>query len=138
MKKLLGYVPLAGGAVVLLGALAAQAQIIDDYTTSLSLSPYTLTSVNLGAGHSTSISLSDSSGKLVSTFTGANAVEQDVFLRSDISLPVGGSLIAKIAFPVTTNQMDFGIMVADTGTPTAAAPGGDVRNLFNWASLSIR
>ena len=68
-----------------------------------------------------------------------NQPEQVVFLRDDATLGVGEKLLADVSMAALASQMDFGIAVSATKTPTAASAGDtDVRDGFNWASVSVR
>ncbi|HLP78206.1 MAG TPA: PEP-CTERM sorting domain-containing protein, partial [Candidatus Paceibacterota bacterium] len=125
-------------AVVGTMAGAAQAQLIDDF--SGGLGAYTLTRILDNGIAEANVSFSAASGALVASYGGTlSQAEQVVFLRNDYSLSVGSRLTVDAAFPTQTSQMDFGIAVGATATPTGAAVGStDVRGGFNWAAVYIR
>jgi len=124
--------------------LAAQAQIIDPLTGSLS--KYTATTVDdydhLGQG----LSFTSSAAGLQANYLGAesNVAEQAMFLAPvssfSTAFTVGSKLYVNVAVPVSTTQMDLGIVVASTVTPAAASAENnyDSRKTFEWASVSVR
>ncbi len=120
--------------------LAAQAQLINAFNGE-SLSAYTATPIldNNGGGGS-GLAFSDASGSLVASFVGTtSAPEQALFLTS-VALPVGDTLSVLTSMPVTATQMDLGLAICATATPTAAASGNSYnsRTLYDWASISVR
>lgn len=125
-------------------ALAVQAQIIDPLTGSLS--GYTTTLVldnSSGAGRG--VSFTDSASGLQASFSGTgSSPEQAMFLAPASSFSstfsVGDTLWVNTLVPASTNQMDFGLAVASTATPTAANAGNgyNSRLTFDWASISVR
>jgi hypothetical protein len=119
-------------------AVAAQAQLIDDF--SGGLSPYTQTIVLDNAVAEANVSFSSAGGALVSSYGGTlSAAEQVVLLRGDTSLAVGNMLLVDTAFPTQTAQMDFGISVSAILNPTAASSADtDTRDTFNWAAVYVR
>ena len=130
---------LFAAAVACLG-LTAQAQLIDDFST-VGLSEYTLTRVLDNGVAEANVSLSDASGALIASYTGTvSQPEQLVFLRSDFSLGIGYKLLVDVLFPTQTAQMDFGIAVSATATPTGVSnpTPTDTRNTFDWAAVYVR
>lgn len=125
-------------AAALLSA-TAPAQLVDGYSGG-SLGSYTLTRVLDNGVAEGNVSFSDSGGTLAAAYAGTvNQPEQLVFLRSDFSLGVGFRLMADVLFPAQTSQMDFGLAVSATATPTAASGGDtDTRDTFNWAGIYVR
>ena len=130
-------------------ALATQAQLIDPLTGSLS--GYTTTLVldnSHGAG--SGVSFTDSSSGLQANFTGTVAdPEQAFFLAPAASFgtvfAVGDVLSVNVAMTPATPasssvNLDFGLAVASTVTPTAAGSGNsyDARKTFDWAEISVR
>lgn len=114
--------------------------VVDDFN-DLSLSEYTLTRVLDNAAAAANISFSSSTGALVASYSGGtNAPEQVVFLRNDYSLGVGELLTVDVAQAISLSEMDFGIMVASTKTPTPIVNGGDTdtRDTMQWAAIYVR
>jgi hypothetical protein len=95
-------------------AMAAHAQIIDDF--SGNLSAYTLTKV-LDQGTVNNVSFAINGGALTGVSAGADGAEQVLFLRNDFSLGIGQMLMADVNFTLTGSQ-DFGIVVAATAAQT--------------------
>jgi hypothetical protein len=118
--------------------LAVQAQLVDDF--SGGLGAYTLTRILDNGVAEANVSFSAASGSLVASYAGTlNQAEQVVFLRSDTGLAVGKMLLVDVLFPTQASQMDFGIAVSSTLTPTAASSGDtDTRDSFNWAAVYVR
>ncbi len=114
--------------------------VIDDFADA-DLSQYTKTVVLDSGATEVNVGFSSPSGTLSANYTTAtanNITEQVMFLRNDVSLPVGSTLVADLAMPTTTQLMDLGLAVSTTATPTASSGGSDTRNTFNWASVSAR
>lgn len=126
-------------AACLLGAVA-QAQLVDSFSGG-SLGTYTLTRVLDNGVAEANVTFSDTTGALVGSYAGTiNQPEQLVLLRSDVSLGVGFRLLADVLFPVQTSQMDFGLAVSATATPTGVGnpTPTDTRGTFNWAGVYVR
>jgi len=125
-------------------AVVAQAQVIDPLTGSLS--GYTTTLVldnSLGVG--SGVSFASSASGLQANFVGTvSDPEQALFLAPSTSFSttfaVGDRLTVNAAVPVTTVQMDLGLAISATATPTAAGSGNSYnsRPTFDWASISVR
>jgi hypothetical protein len=115
--------------------VAAQAQLIDDF--SGSLTAYTLSKV-LDNNTVSQISFSDASGALQANYgsTGTAAAEQVLFLRGDYSLSVGYMLRADVNYTLAGSQ-DLGIALATTATPFSLGDGvgGDVRTNYILAAI---
>jgi hypothetical protein len=113
--------------------------IVDDFADA-DLSQYTRTIVNESSiAPAVNVSFTSPAGTLSATYAGDAAVEQAVFLRDDLSLPVGSSLVVDVAMPATSQQLDFGLAVSTTDTPTASSAGNlDTRASFNWAAVYAR
>lgn len=124
-----GVVPVAAGPI----------GIVDNYSVA-GLGEYTQTAVLDNGVTESNVSFSDASGALVASYAGTvNQPEQVVFLRDDATLGVGEKLVADVSMAALASQMDFGIAVSATKTPTAASAGdSDTRDSFNWASVSVR
>jgi hypothetical protein len=122
-----------------LAAAVAQAQLIDDFSVA-GLGEYDRTRILDNGVAEANVSFADASGALVASYTGTlNQPEQLVFLRNDFSLAVGNRLLVDVLFPTQTSEMDFGIAVSATATPTAASAGDtDTRDTFNWAGVYVR
>jgi hypothetical protein len=120
-------------------AAAGPIGIVDDFNTA-GLGEYTQTAVLDNGAAESNVSFSDGSGALVASYAGTvNQPEQVVFLRDDATLGVGEKLVADVSMAALASQMDFGIAVSATKTPTAASAGDtDTRDSFNWASVSVR
>jgi hypothetical protein len=120
-------------------AVSAQAGIIDDFSVP-GLSEYTQTAVLDNGIAESNVTFSDASGSLVASYGGTvSQPEQVLLLRNDFSLPIGSFLMADVAFPVQTSQMDFGIAISSTATPTGVAGATtDTRATFNWAAVYVR
>lgn len=117
------------------------AVVVVDNFNDLSLSEYTLTRVLDNAAAAANISFSSSTGSLVASYTGGtNAAEQVVLLRNDHSLGVGELLTVDVAQAISLSEMDFGIAVASTKTPTPIVNGGDIdtRDTMQWAAIYVR
>jgi hypothetical protein len=112
--------------------------IIDDFADA-DLSQYTRTVVNDAASTPVNVTFASPSGTLNATYSGDAAFEQTVFLRDDVSLAVGSSLVVDVAMPATAQQLDFGLAVSATDSPTASSAGNlDTRASFNWAAVYAR
>jgi hypothetical protein len=124
--------------------LAAQAQIIDTLTGSLSR--YTDTTVlDNSSGAGLGVSFTDTASGLQANYSGTGtSAEQAVFLAPISSFNtmfvVGDTLLVNVATPASGTAMDFGLAVAATATPTAASSGNayNSRGAFDWASISVR
>lgn len=125
-------------AACLIGTVA-QAQLIDDFSIG-GLTEYTPTIVLDNAISQVNVSFSDTTGALVGSYGGTlNQAEQVLLLRSDFNLAVGNVLLVDALFPTQTSQMDFGIAVSATATPTGASVADtDTRDTFNWAAVYVR
>lgn len=122
----------------LLSALA-QGQLIDDFNVP-GLGQYTQTRVLDNGISEANVSFSDASGSLVSSYGGTlNQPEQVLLLRNDFNLAVGNALLVDVLFLTQASQMDFGIAVSATNTPTSASIADtDTRDTFNWAAVYVR
>jgi hypothetical protein len=120
-------------------AWAGPIGVVDDYNVA-GLGQYTQTAVLDNGAAESNVSFSDATGALVASYAGTlNQPEQVVFLRDDAVLGIGEKLVADVSMAASTSQMDFGIAVGATKTPTAANAGDtDTRDAFNWASVSVR
>jgi hypothetical protein len=121
-------------------AVAGPVGLVDDFSTP-GLGEYTLTRVNDPGIAEANISFTDASGALVANYGGtvANA-EQVLFLRNSSNLAVGETLTVDVAQAVSTFEMDFGIALSATATPTGVGnpTPTDVRTGFDWLSVSVR
>jgi autotransporter-associated beta strand protein len=142
--QVIGNVSAQTGSVVRVGGigmpttLQTPVTLIDDFADA-DLSQYTQTVVNDAAGTPVNVSFASPAGTLSANYAGDAAVEQAVFLRDDVSLAIGSTLIVDVAMPATSQQMDFGLAVSATDTPPASTPAAlDSRATFNWASVSAR
>jgi hypothetical protein len=126
-------------ALCLVGA-AAQAQLLLDNFNQPGLGDYTQTTILDNGVAEANVSFSDASGGLVGSYSGTiNQPEQVLLLRNDLSLGVGFRLLVDVLFPTQTSQMDFGLAVSATVSPTAASLADtDTRDTFNWASIYVR
>lgn len=128
-------------ALALCAGSAAQAQLIDDF--SGSLSPYTLSPMlyaNSSGTPTTTISFTDPSGALQATAANYNAIEQALFLRNDYSLAIGKTLTVDVNWSLGNSQ-DLGLAVASTATPTTvtgATGNADSRSSLSYAYVGIR
>ncbi len=123
----------------LLGVMA-QAQLIDNFSGG-SLGSYTLTRILDNGVAEANVSFSDASGALMASYGGTvNQAEQVVLLRNDFNLAVGNVLLVDVSFPTQTSQMDFGLAVSATGSPTGVGnpTPTDTRTTFNWAGVYAR
>lgn len=120
--------------------VASRAQILLDNFNQPGLSDYVKTVVLDNGIAEANVSFSDASGSLVASYAGTvNQPEQVLLLRNDLSLGVGFRLLVDVLFPAQTSQMDFGLAVSSTKTPTAASVSlTDTRNTFNWAAIYVR
>lgn len=122
---------------------SAATVVVDDFTDGLS-SQYTLTRVLDNGIAEANISFSTTGGALRSLYTTGstpvNQAEQVVLLRDDYSLAVGQMLTVDVSMLTgNTNAFDFGIIVANTKTPTAATVGNtDTRKTMQFAVSMIR
>lgn len=124
--------------------VVAQAQVIDPLTGSLS--GYTTTLVlDNSSGVGSGVSFTSSASGLQANFVGTlSDPEQALFLAPSTSFSttfaVGDRLTVNAAVPVTTVQMDLGLAISATATPTAAGSGNayNSRPTFDWASISVR
>jgi hypothetical protein len=129
---------------VVAGVTASQAQMIDNFTAN-DLANYDQTVV-LAQGTDTPtpdtvFSWDSVNDALQVSRTTGTTPEQNVFLRGDYSLSVGGTLTANVLFtgPSTTTNTDFGIIVAAMTNPTPAIYSGanvDVRS--NYALMYMK
>jgi autotransporter-associated beta strand protein len=111
--------------------------LIDDFNDA-SLSEYTRTVVNDNNGIA-NVTFTGSGGTLAATYSGSSAFEQVVLLRDDVSLNVGETLMVDVTMDTTTQEMDLGLAISATSTPTQSSGGGnDTRDTFDWTSVSIR
>jgi hypothetical protein len=121
-------------------ALAGPIGVVDDFN-SPGLGEYTLTRVLDNGVAESNVSFSDTSGALVASYGGTiNQPEQVLFLRNDATLGVGEKLVVDVAQAVSTSQMDFGIAVSATATPTGVSnpTPTDTRGLTNWLAVYVR
>lgn len=139
LQSRIGTASLAVAAIILGGAVAAQAQLVDGF--SGSLNPYTWTPLNnAGTGSSsTSISFNDSTGELgVDVANQAGTAVQGVFLRNDYTLQIGYALTATVDWQ-SSGLEDFGICVGDNAQPTpASGDNTDVRSGTAYVFAAIR
>lgn len=121
---------------IITGAVSALADDFSDAT----LSKYSQTWVLDNGIAETNVSLSASTGALVSTYGGTiNQAELVVLLRDDYALVVGETVTVDVSLATSTSTSDFGIAVAITKTPTSVTVGNlDTRKTFNWAAIYIR
>jgi len=136
-------------------SLAIHAQIIDSLTSGHNnpatggLVGYTDTTVldnSHGAGNGLSFTSSSASGLSANYVGTGTTAEQALFLAPvssfSTTFAVGDTLWVSLAMPVSTTQMDFGLAVASTATPTAAAAGNptawDSRTLTDFAAIYVR
>lgn len=122
-------------------SFAHAATVVVDNFNDLSLSEYTLTRLLDNSAATANISFSSSTGSLVASYSGGtNAPEQVVLLRNDYSLGVGELLTVDVAQAISLSEMDFGIAVASTKTPTPIVNGGDIdtRDTMQWAAIYVR
>jgi hypothetical protein len=124
-------------AVSSISGLSHAATLIDDFSDA-SLAEYTLTRVNDPSELTANVSFSSLDGALMATYTGTGAPEQLLYLRNDFSLPIGQMLTVDVSFAATTTQMDLGLAIAGTSTPTAVVTTGDTRASAPWLSVSVR
>jgi hypothetical protein len=126
-------------AVCLAGAVS-QAQLIDSFSGG-SLGSYTLTRILDNNVSVANVSFSDAGGVLSAAYGGTgNAAEQVVLLRNDFSLSIGSRLLVDVVFPTQTSEMDFGLAVSATATPSSVVnpTPTDTRGTFNWAGVYVR
>lgn len=118
---------------------AGAAVLVDDFS-DLTLTEYTQTRVLDNLASEVNISFSAASGALNTTYSGGNAAEQVVLLRDDYTLAIGQTLTVDVSQATTTSDLDFGIAVASTKTPTSIVNGGDTdtRDTMQWAAVYIR
>jgi hypothetical protein len=140
MHRIFGPLALSLVLSALVGTNAS-AQLIDNFN-QVGLPEYTYTPIleaTAAAASTINNNFSDASGALVVAQTGTNGTEQGVFLRNDFSLSVGQTLTIDAAFATQASQMDFGLAVSATKTPTAAnATTTDTRTTFQFAAVAIR
>ena len=140
--RVLGNLATVGGAVQIGGAgmpavMESSVTLVDDFASG-SLTSYTRTIVN-DSNTSTNVTFSAAGGSLSATKTGTSTYEQVLLLRDDVSLVIGETLRVDLAMATTSQQMDFGLAVSATATPTASTPATpDTRTTFEWASISMR
>ena len=117
----------------------AQGQLIDNFGVA-GLGEYTQTTVLDNAIAEANVSFSDATGALVGSYGGTSSQpEQVLLLRSDFNLAVGNALLVDALFLTQASQMDFGIAVSATATPTGASIADtDTRDTFNWAAVYVR
>lgn len=117
----------------------SRAVVIDPFSDN-SLSEYTSTRVLDNGATSADVSLSSSTGSLVSTYgSGTGAAEQVLLLRNDFSLGVGQTLSVDTLFSATGTQMDFGLAISGAGAITSASTGDtDTRDLSNFLAIYLR
>jgi hypothetical protein len=132
------FIASATGIATLMTANAAVG-LVDNFS-DLTLTEYTQTRVLDNGASAANVSFSASTGALFASYSGTNAAEQVVLLRDDISLAVGETLTVDVSQAITTSEMDFGIAVAATKTPTSIVNGGDLdtRDTMQWASIYVR
>jgi hypothetical protein len=124
--------------------LAAQAQLIDPLTGSLA--GYTDTTIldnSLGAGNG--VSFTSSASGLQANYVGTGTTAEQALFLAPVSsfstvFAVGDRLTVNVAMPVSAIQIDFGLAVAATATPTAASAGNswNSRPLTDFASIYVR
>ncbi|HEX6963938.1 MAG TPA: hypothetical protein VF175_18870, partial [Lacipirellula sp.] len=138
-----GDLSAADGAVVFVGGYElpttqrSEVRLIDDFADG-DLSGYVQTIVNDG-NTAPNVTFAASMGGLQAAYAGASTHEQVLFLRDDLGLAVGETLLVDVAMAPTNQQMDFGLAVSSTDAPPAAAGAdADTRDEFEWASVSIR
>lgn len=124
--------------------LAVQAQLIDPLTGGLSgYTPTLVLDNSSGAGQGVSFTSSGTGLSANYVGTGTSA-EQALFLAPlsyfSTAFSVGDRLTVNVAMPVSTTQMDFGLAVAATDTPTAASAGNswNSRTLTDFATIYVR
>lgn len=126
-------------AIGVMPSVAGPIGVVDDYSVA-GLGEYTQTAILDNGAAEPNVSFSDATGALVASYAGTvNQPEQVVLLRDDATLGIGEMLVADVSMAASNSQMDFGIAVSATKTPTAASAGDtDTRDTFNWASVSVR
>ncbi len=124
--------------------VAVQAQLIDPLTGGLSGYSTTLVLDN-SSGAGQGVSLASNGSGLQANYVGTGTTpEQALFLAPltyfGTAFAVGDRLTVNVSIPVSSTQMDFGLAVASTATPTAAGSGNayNSRQTFDWASISVR
>jgi hypothetical protein len=133
------------GGAIMPSAVVPVTTIIDDFNAA-GLAQYTKTRVlelnpPAGASAEANVTFSDASGKLVASYAGTvSAAEQVVLLRNDATLAVGQTLRVGLSMPATAAQLDFGLAVSSTATPSGIVAGGDIdtRDTFDAAMVSVR
>jgi hypothetical protein len=111
--------------------------LIDDFGDG-NLAEYIRTTVNDG-NTTTNMTPSVVGGALVATYAGTSFPEQVVLLRDDVNLDIGETLAVDVSMSSTGLTMDFGLAVSAIDNPIAASVGdSDTRDMFNWASVSVR
>lgn len=120
-------------------SIAGPIGIVDDFNVA-GLGQYTQTAVLDNGVAESNVSFSDATGALVASYAGTiNQPEQVLLLRDDATLGAGEKLVVDVSMAALSSQMDFGIAVSATKTPTAASVADtDTRDTFNWASVSVR
>ncbi|MEO5917359.1 MAG: PEP-CTERM sorting domain-containing protein [Luteolibacter sp.] len=113
--------------------------LVDDFS-DLTLTEYTQTRILDSTFANVNISFSASTGALGASYSGTpNAAEQVVILRDDYTLGVGETLTVDVSQATSTSDLDLGIVVATTKSPTAVSSLDlDTRDTMQWASVYIR
>ena len=129
--------------------IAIEAQTVIDPLTG-SLSGYTTTLVlDNGNGNGNGVSFTDSGSGLQANYVGSTATAEQALLLAPASsfsttFAVGDILSVGVNVPNGPQSgsytADFGLAIAATVTPPAASSGNSwsSRNLFDWASVSVR
>jgi hypothetical protein len=126
--------------------LAVQAQTIDPLTgTGGPTGGYITTLVNDVSHGVSGASFTTGASGLSLNFVGTVSQPEQALSLASVSafsttFAVGDTLWVNVAIPGNGSQMDFGLAIASTATPTAAAAGNswDSRKTFDWASISVR
>ena len=119
-------------------AVAAQAQLIDDFNTP-GLSEYTQTVV-LQNGASSGIVFSDSTGALTLSKASGTSPEQVLFLRNDFSLSVGQTLRVDTISQISDGTVtDFGLAISALVNPPAAVwTGANVSTRQDYINVYLK
>jgi hypothetical protein len=125
----------ASGSAVFAGPIG----LVDDFNTP-GLTEYTQTRVLDNGVATANVSFSDATGNLVASYGGTpNSPEQVVLLRDDYTLGIGEKLVVDVAQATSTVEMDFGIAISATESPTSASAGDtDTRDTFSWLAVYVR
>jgi hypothetical protein len=139
MKKISALIAICSTGL----ALHAQS-IIDPLTGGLGSYTGTLLLDN-SSGAGQGVSFTSSASGLQANYVGTGTTAEQALFLAPVSsfssvFAVGDMLSVNVAVPASTNQMDFGLAISATATPTAAGSGNayNSRATFDWASISVR